>query len=102
MKVIKIKHWAEIPTRYTGIAEFTNGSKQWYKEGKLHREDGPACDYSNGTKFWFLEDKEYTEINLKDFVVLDSYKGPYNLMWYKLLDEDNIIEYPDIPGLITK
>jgi len=29
-----------------------NGNKYWYQNGKLHREDGPACEYANGDKEW--------------------------------------------------
>ena len=29
-----------------------DGDKVWYKDGKIHREDGPAIEYSNGTKGW--------------------------------------------------
>ena len=34
--------------------ERSNGSKFWYLNGKLHREDGPAREYANGTKEWYL------------------------------------------------
>jgi len=44
---------------------YTNGSKFWYKEGKYHRIDGPACEYSIGYKEWYLNDKEYTEADFK-------------------------------------
>ena len=49
-----------VPENFTGIAE-NNGNKVWYKNCKLHREDGPACEYSNGSKFWFLNGIEYSE-----------------------------------------
>ena len=41
--------------------EYANGSKYWYLNDKLHREDGPACEYASGDKFWFLNGKELTE-----------------------------------------
>jgi len=31
----------------------TDGTKRWYKNGVLHREDGPAVEYVNGTKNWY-------------------------------------------------
>jgi hypothetical protein len=31
-----------------------DGDKEWYLNGKLHREDGPAVEYSSGTKVWYL------------------------------------------------
>ncbi len=82
--------------------EQKDGTKQWFKNGKRHREDGPAVEWSSGKKSWHLEDKHYYKIYLKDFVVLDYYKGKYDLIWYKILDKDEVFEHPDIPGLITK
>ena len=32
--------------------EYSNGSKCWYKNGDLHREDGPAILHTNGCKEW--------------------------------------------------
>jgi|SRR5690606_3917925 len=29
------------------------GTKFWYKNGKLHRDDGPAIEYASGTKSWY-------------------------------------------------
>ena len=37
-----------------------NGTKYWYLNGKRHREDGPAFEYANGDKEWYLNDKPYT------------------------------------------
>jgi hypothetical protein len=27
----------------------------WCRNGKLHREDGPAIEYLDGTQHWFLD-----------------------------------------------
>ena len=32
--------------------EFANGDKFWHRNSMLHREDGPAIEYANGDKFW--------------------------------------------------
>lgn len=43
------------PHREDGPAiEHKNGSKEWYINGKRHREDGPAIEDSDGTKEWWL------------------------------------------------
>ena len=34
--------------------EYVNGSKEWFLNGKCHREDGPAMEYSDGHNSWFL------------------------------------------------
>jgi len=124
MKTIRIRNYDNLPPNYTGIVQMSE-SKFWLKEGKLHREngpakewidgsnfwylnglahriDGPAIEFSNGHKEWWVEGKEFKQINLKDYVVLDYYQGNYNLVWYKILGKNKIFEYPDIPGLITK
>jgi hypothetical protein len=33
------------------------GTKCWYLNGELHREDGPAIEYAGGTKEWYLNGK---------------------------------------------
>jgi hypothetical protein len=37
------------------------GDKYWYKNGKLHREDGPAIERANGTNVWYKNDKLHRE-----------------------------------------
>ena len=34
--------------------EYTNGAKSWYLNGKCHREDGPAIESMNEINFWIL------------------------------------------------
>jgi len=125
MNILIIDSVIEIPENYTGIVGYKEGDKHWYREGKrhredgpaleyssgtkfwyingdLHREDGPACEYSDGQKLWLLKGREYFKINLNNYIVLDYDKGEYGLMWYRLLGKDEIVECPDIPGLITK
>lgn len=41
------------------VIEKTDLSKRWYKNGRLHREDGPAIEYSSGAKEWWLNNKHY-------------------------------------------
>jgi len=36
------------------IVEWDNGSKLWYLNDELHREDGPAIEWPDGSKFWYL------------------------------------------------
>ncbi len=51
----------EVPVYFTGMAEYDNGDKFWYQNGKLHRIDGPAIQYSNGDKSWYKEGKKHRE-----------------------------------------
>ena len=38
-----------------------NGTKEWFLNDELHREDGPAIERSNGDKFWYLNGKLHRE-----------------------------------------
>ena len=39
----------------------SNGTKEWYLDNKLHREDGPAVERADGDKAWFLNGKKLSE-----------------------------------------
>ena len=41
--------------------ESAYGHKEWHLNGKCHREDGPAIELSNGDKYWYLDDVQCTE-----------------------------------------
>jgi len=51
-KAMKILHRLDGPA-----AEWSDGSKLWYVDGKKHRLDGPAIIWSTGDKEWFVDDK---------------------------------------------
>ena len=38
-----------------------DGTKIWYLNGKLHREDGPAVECADGNKYWYLNGEEVTK-----------------------------------------
>jgi len=37
---------------------YPTGEQFWCKNGKLHREDGPAAIWADGTQEWFKDGKE--------------------------------------------
>ena len=42
--------------------EYTvSGNKQWHLHGELHREDGPAIEYTDGEKHWYLNGERHRE-----------------------------------------
>ena len=41
--------------------EGSSGDKEWYLNGELHREDGPAVEYSRGYKEWYFDGKRHRE-----------------------------------------
>ena len=52
--------------------EYLDGTKVWYLNGQRHREDGPAVEYNNGDKEWYLNDKKYTE---EEYVMIQFMNG---------------------------
>src|ERR1700722_12534304 len=38
-----------------------DGTKRWYKDGLLHREDGPAYEGVDGTRHWYRRGKLHNE-----------------------------------------
>ena len=67
-----------MPENFTGIVEYTNGDKEWFRNGKLHREDGPAKEYANGDKSWYLNGIYYTESAYKAEMAKRSTTNPCN------------------------
>jgi hypothetical protein len=41
--------------------EYVDGNKSWWLNGKLHREDGPAVERAYGYKAWYLNDELHRE-----------------------------------------
>ena len=41
--------------------EYANGTTHWYQNGKLHRADGPAFERADGYKEWYKNDKRHRE-----------------------------------------
>ena len=85
---VLIKESSVLPTNFTGVVEYYDGTKEWRLNGKfhrldgpayetpyghkewwvkskLHRIDGPAVEYPNGTIYWIVEGKGVTELECK-------------------------------------
>lgn len=104
MKTIKVKRWREIPENFTGIAELPSGTKEWYKDGKRHREDGPAVEWESGYKEWYLqgiEIYEYIYHLYKTYLMLDISPHPLypSIKIHKILLKDKVVEHILIPGM---
>jgi hypothetical protein len=41
------------------VIVYTDGNREWYQNGKLHREDGPAIEYAYGDKYWYQNDERH-------------------------------------------
>ena len=44
-----------------GLITSDDGSQHWYRNGELHREDGPAIVYPNGPQHWYRNGKSHRE-----------------------------------------
>jgi len=51
-----------------------SGTKRWFLNGKLHREDGPAIEYADGSKFWYLHGELHREDGPAYYECPDGYR----------------------------
>jgi len=73
-----IKETNKFPCNFTGIIEYSDGSKSWWVDGKLHRLDGPAIerleDHTGpGHKEWWVNGQHVMEVEhnlLRDMMKL--------------------------------
>jgi hypothetical protein len=82
--VIKVTYWSDAPKDFTGIVEYFSGTKEWWLNGKAHREDGPARVFNDGSKVWFLNGKIHREDG-------PAYEGAAGTRWWFL----NGLEYSE-------
>lgn len=103
IETIKVIHLGQVPEHYTGIVISDVGDKYWYKEGKVHRTDGPAIELINRNKRWIISNEEFFGFQLGDLIDLTVFiskdKGQYDLYWLKFFTETGIKEFPIIPGM---
>jgi antitoxin component YwqK of YwqJK toxin-antitoxin module len=96
LKTIKVKDDSQIPNDFTGIAEFPDGSKAWFLNGKVHRDnDLPAVENTSGYKGWYKNGEPHRENDLPAIEQSNGYKA-----WYLngLRHRENdlpAIKYPD-------
>lgn len=122
MKTITLSNSIQLPYNFTGSVEYLNISKYWYKEDKLHREDGPAVELVRGQKEWYKEGKLHridgpavewglvtaewwidgeqlvSTIDITGKLFLGKEKGKYGLEWLRFLTDQGIEEVPIVPG----
>ncbi len=106
MKTIKVRDYREIPMYFTGIVEYPNGSKLWYRNGKQHREDGPAREWADGGKDWWLNGKcVYALGPIGEYILIED-GLPSEVEWLgervtqrKVLTEKGFMYIPNLPGI---
>jgi len=64
MESHKIEFWGsyirDYP-EYSGILINATDDIAYFKNGRYHREDGPAVSMTSGSKYWCIEGKFFTE-----------------------------------------
>ena len=106
MKIIKLKSWNDIPKEYTGIVELTTAENYfWFKNGKVHREDGPAWISKNDYKEWYLDGKGICnssyKFDLTNRIILSKAQHPLypTVQVWKILNKSEVYEQIVIPGM---
>ena len=51
--------WKKLHRDDGPACEWTDGSKWWWVNGKRHRTDGPACEWTDGSKQWWVNGKRH-------------------------------------------
>jgi hypothetical protein len=54
------------------VEEYSNGSKYWILNDKIHRETGPARILSDGTTQYWLNNIHYPDVNSVEELLLAS------------------------------
>ena len=81
------------------MIEYSDGSKYWFLNRELHRENGPAVEYPNGSKIWYINGQRHRE----DGPAIERFDGTKEwwlnnkqLVEKELLSEEMKIDYPEI------
>jgi hypothetical protein len=46
---------------HDGMITRPDGTRWWYRDGKLHREDGPAIEWADCYRAWYRDGKLHRE-----------------------------------------
>lgn len=58
MTTTDIIYWSDLPRDFTGIIRYWTGSKYWFHNGELHREDGSAIEYFAGYAEYYVHGRK--------------------------------------------
>ncbi len=58
MKIVTIEGFMAEVDDFTGICQWEDGTQFWYKNGKMHRTDGPAAECANGYVGYYINDEK--------------------------------------------
>lgn len=103
---ITVRSFDEIPANFTGIVKHINddSSTEYYKNGKLHREDGPAVD-SNTEKSFYINGEFHCEegpafsgysygvLIFSEYYLFGKSKTKEEVEEYKLLKDRGLLNF---------
>ena len=74
------------------------GVKKWYRNDKLHREDGPAIEYEDGSKQWWING----ELHREDGPAIESLTpgSEFCRAWY-INDEPHREDGPALENMVV-
>lgn len=105
MNIVDASSFWKKPFDFTGLAIYTDEIKLWFKNGELHREDGPALVGMNNYKQWRLEGKilfdSFQNFNFTNQIILSKDQHPLypTVKVWKILDKNKVYEQIVIPGM---
>ena len=74
-KLITETEAENIPNNFSGVAEHSNGYKEYYVNGLRHRDGGlPAVENSNGTKAYYVNGLRHRDGGLPAIEHSNGYK----------------------------
>ncbi len=79
-----------VDAKQSGMFKFPDGSVEFYRDGKRHREDGPAVLTADGGLLWYCEDRLHRD----DGPAVQDADG--DLGWY----HHGKLHRPDGPPLV--
>src|SRR2546423_1788459 len=44
--------------------EYPDGHKEWWRNGRRHRDDGPAIEYADGSKEWYRDGRKVSRADV--------------------------------------
>lgn len=90
---------------YTGLFTFKDGTHCWYKNGRLHCDDGPAWVFQDGKSWWVNGVYIYKYTHKGDYLVIED-GLPCEIKWLgqsitqkKVLTSSGIMFLPNLPGM---
>lgn len=88
--MIEFNHPDDVTKDFTGICKILyDNTIRHYKDGFLHRQDGPAIEFPNKSCVWFLNGKRHNE-NGPAVKEKNNYKEyHYNNIWYFKVESDD-------------